>query len=94
MKHADVKMDKSMMQKAVNKHESRLHKGETKTKLSAGGYTRAADGIAQKGKTKGKNLGDDGPFVGIEKGGKKTAGVTGKAMRAVGRNMARANNQK
>ena len=53
MKHEDVKMDKAMMQKAVNKHESRLHKGETKTKLANGGYVRAADGIAKKGKTKG-----------------------------------------
>jgi len=53
MKHEDVKMDKAMMQKAVNKHESRLHKGQPKTKLAAGGYTRAADGCAQRGKTKG-----------------------------------------
>ena len=53
VKHEDVKMDKAMMQKAVNKHESRLHKGETKTKLANGGYVRAADGIAKKGKTKG-----------------------------------------
>ena len=57
-------------------------------------YKRGADGVASKGKTKGKNLGDSGPSVGIEKGGKKSAGVTGKAMRAVGRNMARANYQK
>jgi hypothetical protein len=49
----DLKQDKAMMQKAVNKHESRLHKGQPMTKLSSGGYTRAADGIAQKGKTKG-----------------------------------------
>jgi len=53
MKHEDVKMDKKMMQKAVNKHEGRLHKGQPMTKLSAGGYTRAADGCAQRGKTKG-----------------------------------------
>jgi len=53
MKHEDVKMDKGMMQKAVNKHEGRLHKGQPMTKLSAGGYTRAADGCAQRGKTKG-----------------------------------------
>lgn len=53
MKHEDVKMDKAMMQKAVNKHESRLHKGQPMTKLAAGGYTRAADGCATKGKTKG-----------------------------------------
>jgi hypothetical protein len=53
MKHEDVKMDKSMMQKAVNKHESRLHKGEAQTKLAKGGYVKAADGVAKKGKTKG-----------------------------------------
>jgi len=57
-------------------------------------YTRAADGIAKKGKTVGKNYGDSGPAVGIQKGGKKTAGVTGEAMRKVGRNLARANYQK
>jgi hypothetical protein len=45
-----------MMQKAVNKHESRLHKGSPMTKLSKGGYTRAADGIATKGKTKGTQI--------------------------------------
>ena len=56
MKHADVKMDKKMMQKAVNKHEGRLHKGQPMTKLASGGYTRAADGIAKKGKTKGKMI--------------------------------------
>jgi hypothetical protein len=54
MKHEDVKMDKSMMQKAVNKHESRLHKGEPMTKLAKGGTASSrADGCAIKGKTKG-----------------------------------------
>lgn len=59
-------------------------------------YTRAADGIAKKGKTKGKNLGDSGPAVGITAGGKgkKAGGVSGEAMRRVGRNMARADYQK
>jgi hypothetical protein len=52
MKHEDVKMDKAMMQKAVNKHESRLHKGQPTTKLAKGGFTKSADGIAKKGKTK------------------------------------------
>ena len=47
MKHEDVKMDKAMMQKAVNKHEGRLHKGASMTKLAKGG------GIETKGKTKG-----------------------------------------
>ena len=54
MAHEDVKMDKKMMQKAVNKHEGRLHKGESMTKLAKGGTFRAsANGIATKGKTKG-----------------------------------------
>ena len=63
MKHEDVKMDKKMMQKAVNKHEGRLHKGAEMTKLSKGGMapskmgsvksSSSRDGIATKGKTKG-----------------------------------------
>ena len=63
MKHADVKMDKKMMQKAVNKHEGRLHKGSPMTKLAKGGMApskmgavktgKTPDGIATKGKTKG-----------------------------------------
>ena len=57
-------------------------------------YTRSADGIAKKGKTEGKNLGNSGPTQKEVMGGKKTSGVTGKSMRAVGRNMARAMNQK
>ena len=60
------------------------------------GFKSAADGITKKGRTKGKNLGDTGPNVGIQSGkGKKGAStVTSKAMKAVGRNLARANNQK
>ena len=64
MKHEDVKMDKKMMQKAVNKHEGRLHKGATMTKLAKGGIAPSKmgavktaapsrDGVASKGKTKG-----------------------------------------
>ena len=63
MAHKDVKMDKSMMQKAVNKHEGRLHKGAAMTKLAKGGMTpskmgavktgKTPDGIVSKGKTKG-----------------------------------------
>ena len=40
MKHEDVKMDKKMMQKAVNKHEGRLHKGAAMTKLAKGGSAK------------------------------------------------------
>ena len=58
------------------------------------GYKKAADGIVKKGKTEGKNLGDTGPSVGIQKGGKKKAGVTSMEMKKVGRNLARAMNQK
>lgn len=57
-------------------------------------YTRSADGIAKKGKTDVKLFPNSGPAVSATVGGKKTAGVTGQAMRAVGRNMARAMNQK
>jgi hypothetical protein len=63
MAKADMKQDKGMMQKAVNKHEGRLHKGETTTKLAKGGMTSKMgavktaganrDGVAIKGKTKG-----------------------------------------
>jgi hypothetical protein len=63
MAHKDVKMDKGMMQKAVNKHEGRLHKGAAMTKLNMGGmayakggFTKAADGVATKGKTKGTQI--------------------------------------
>ena len=64
MKHEDVKMDKSMMQKAVNKHEGRLHKGATMTKLASGGSASSrADGCATKGKTKGT-------FIKMNMGGK------------------------
>jgi hypothetical protein len=59
-------------------------------------FRKAADGVTKQGKTKGKNLGDSGPTIGIEGGkGKKGARtVTSAAMKAVGRNMARANNQR
>jgi hypothetical protein len=53
---SDMKQDKKMMQKAVNKHEGRLHKGASMTKLASGGYTKAADGIASKGKTKATQI--------------------------------------
>jgi hypothetical protein len=54
---ADMKQDKSMMQKAVNKHEGRLHKGSTMTKLAGGGtFRKDANGVAQRGLTKGKQV--------------------------------------
>ena len=66
MAKADMKQDKGMMQKAVNKHEGRLHKGASMTKLAKGGMAaskmgavktgKTPDGIATKGKTKGKMI--------------------------------------
>ena len=60
---ADMKQDKSMMQKAVNKHEGRLHKGAAMTKLAKGGFTKEANGVAKRGLTKGTQ-------VTMKKGGK------------------------
>ena len=58
---------------------------------------RAGDqGINTTGKTKGRNLGDSGPEVGIQSGkGKKGAKTpTSLEMKKYGRNLARAMNQK
>ncbi len=73
MAKADMKQDKGMMQKAVNKHEGRLHKGATMTKLASGGMapskmgavktSKKIDGIATKGKTKGT-------MIAMKRGGK------------------------
>lgn len=49
MKKSDAKQDKALMQKAISKHESRLHKGEPKTKLAKGGLATRGKGIAKKG---------------------------------------------
>ena len=58
-------------------------------------YKRAADGIAKKGKTKGKNLGDDGKKVGIQNGpAKHTVGKTNANMKTMGRNLAKVAAQK
>ena len=60
-------------------------------------YTKSADGVAKKGKTKGKNLGDTGPTVGIEKGPKSTGSKGGKRnidMKTMGRGLAKVAAQK
>ena len=61
------------------------------------GFKSGADGITKQGKTKGKNLGDTGPTVGIQKGkgGKSSGG--GKRnidMKTMGRNLAKIAAQK
>ena len=53
-------------------------------------FKRAADGIAKKGKTEGKNLGNSGPTAKVEKGPiKHTVGKTNANMKSMGRNLAK-----
>ena len=61
------------------------------------GFKKAADGITKQGKTKGKNLGDTGPTVGIENGPKSTGSKGGKKntdMKKMGRGLAKVAAQK
>jgi hypothetical protein len=55
---SDMAQDKAMIKKAFKQHDEQEHKGGkgTSLKLASGGYTRAADGIAQRGKTKGTQI--------------------------------------
>jgi hypothetical protein len=57
-------------------------------------YKSGADGVTKTGKTEGKNLGDSGPSVGIEKGPKKSTSMLNKNMKLMGRNLAKIANQK
>jgi hypothetical protein len=58
-------------------------------------FRNSANGIAQKGKTKGTNLGDSGPTSAAEKGGKGgKGGKTDADMMSMGRNLAKVANQK
>jgi hypothetical protein len=58
-------------------------------------YTRSADGIAKKGKTEGKNLGNSGPTQKEIMGGKgKGKGKTNTDMKTMGRNLAKIAAQK
>jgi hypothetical protein len=53
-------------------------------------YRKAADGIAKKGKTEGKNLGNSGPTAANPKGGKGGfGGKTDADMKSMGRGLAR-----
>lgn len=55
-------------------------------------FTRSADGVAKKGKTVGKNLGDDGKKVGLQSGPSKKVGggKTDANMLKMGRGLAKA----
>lgn len=54
----DKKQDVAMIKKAFKQHDAQEHKGGkgTTLKLAKGGFTRAADGIAQRGKTKATQI--------------------------------------
>ena len=68
MKHDDIVEDKKMIKKAVGMHDKQLHggkktdlgglkKGGAVKKMAAGGSaSKRADGIAQRGKTKGTEV--------------------------------------
>ena len=59
------------------------------------GYRTAADGIAKKGKTVGKNLGNSGPTQKEMMGGKGAGkGKTNANMKSMGRNLAKIAAQK
>jgi hypothetical protein len=60
-------------------------------------YKSGADGVAKKGKTEGKNLGDSGPTVGIQKGKgtpSSKGGKTNADMKSMGRGLAKIAAQK
>ena len=60
-------------------------------------YKRGADGITKQGKTKGRNLGNSGPSVGIENGPKSTGSKGGKTnadTKKMGRGLAKIAAQK
>ena len=54
----DKAQDKAMIKKAFKQHDAQEHKGGkgTSLKLAKGGFTKAADGIAQRGKTKATQI--------------------------------------
>jgi len=60
-------------------------------------FRSAADGITKQGKTKGRNLGDDGAKVGIQTGPKASGSKGGKTnadMKKMGRGLAKVAAQK
>jgi hypothetical protein len=56
-------------------------------------FKRDADGIAKKGKTEGRNLGDSGPTASVIKSKPKMLGKDQDVMKKIGRNLAKVQNQ-
>jgi hypothetical protein len=55
---SDMAQDKAMIKKAFKQHDEQEHKGGkgTSLKLASGGFTKSANGIAQRGLTKAKQI--------------------------------------
>lgn len=60
------------------------------------GFKKGANGVQKQALTKGKNLGDTGPSIGIEKGPahKSGGGKKNADMKKMGRGLAKVKNQK
>jgi len=56
-------------------------------------FKRDADGVAKKGKTEGRNLGDSGPTTSVLKSKPKMLGKDQDVMKKIGRNLAKVQNQ-
>jgi hypothetical protein len=56
-------------------------------------FKKDADGIAKKGKTEGRNLGDSGPTASVLKSKPKMLGKDQNVMKKIGRNLAKVQNQ-
>jgi hypothetical protein len=56
-------------------------------------FTKSADGIAKKGKTECRNLGDSGPTASVLKSKPKMLGKDQNVMKKIGRNLAKVQNQ-
>jgi hypothetical protein len=56
-------------------------------------FKKSADGVAKKGKTEGKNLGDSGPTVLGMKAKPKMGGKDQMVMKKIGRGLAKVQNQ-
>jgi len=56
-------------------------------------FKRDSDGVAKKGKTEGRNLGDSGPTTSVLKSKPKMLGKDKDVMKKIGRNLAKVQNQ-
>ena len=89
MKHDDIQEDKKLIKKAFSMHDKQEHPGK-KTNLSK----LKKGGAAKKASMTYETYSKTGKPEGLKTVKMKAGGPTGMDMRAVGRNMARAHNQK